>query len=156
MKKLALIVLSCFCAVDLFLLQNHFYVQCQWESMAREQIHPVYCSELAQLLQAIFGMAASIAIAAIVGIVTFVSPKKGAILVGSIAGLLAALWFMSELSYLSVSTMPSNVMRPMTGFERTTMILLQSQIPVFLLGAEVLGVIVFLVILSRKRLAKPF
>lgn len=124
--------------------------------MAHDQIHPVYCNDIVQLLQTIFGMAASITLASIVGIVTFISPKKGTILVGSIAGLLALLWIMSEISYLSMFNISPHVMRPMTGFERMTMVLLQSPIPLFLLGAEVLGVIVWLVILSRKRLAKLF
>lgn len=124
--------------------------------MTSDQIHPVYCSDIAQLLQTIFGMAASIAIASIIGIITFISPKKGTILAGSIAGFLVLLWIISEISYVSISAMPSNVMRPMTGFERMTMILLQSSILLFLLGAEVLGAITWLVILSRKRLSKLF
>jgi hypothetical protein len=156
MKKLVFILLSCFCGIDLFLLQKHFFVQCQWESMTSDSLHPVYCSDMAQFLQTMFGMAARMAIASIIGIVTLFSSKKGTIFVGSIAGLLALLWTMSEVYYLSIYTISSHVMRPMTGFERIAMILLQSPVPLFLLGAEVLGAMVWLVILSRKRLAKLF
>jgi|SRR6267143_141832 len=149
---LSIIVISCFCAVDFIFIQSNFFIPCGWQSTEQNALHPVQCNDAVQVLQSIFGMAASIEIATVVGIFALFSPKKSVILVGAIAGLFVLFTVVYQMLFLSSSTTPPGILHPITLTEMVLMTFVRSPLWFYILAAAIFSTIIWPIVVLRKKI----
>ncbi|MGI0102322.1 MAG: hypothetical protein ACREA7_06980 [Nitrosotalea sp.] len=116
LPKSIIIAICCFCAADLVLIQSDFFISCYFQPRDSSPLHPT-CDTVVRSLNSVFGMSANIALAAIVGITAYYSPKKSAIIVLVLVGLYLSdivLWKTYLLSIDAIHATNSGIMRPMT------------------------------------------
>ena len=158
LHKLILIILSCFCAVDLVLIQFNFFISCIWKSHDYSLLGPNYCNTFVYSLQSFFGIAASIGIGSIVGISAFYSSKKSVIIVLVLAGLYLshiALYEMYRFSLDATFAANSNlrIMRPMTSTEMIENTIYHGILWWIVPYALIISAIIWTIIVLRKKMA---
>jgi hypothetical protein len=153
---LVIIIISCFCTIDLIFIQSNFFMQCGWQSWAQNSLDAVPCSGMVQNLQSIFGMIASAGIAAIIGITASFSPKKGAILIGVIASLYVSFILVKQILSFSFSVIPPGIMVPLTLTDRMLMTFVRSPLWFYIFAATIFGVIIWPLAVLRKKITGIF
>jgi hypothetical protein len=149
---LGIVAISCFCAIDFIFIQSNFFIPCGWQSIEYSAMHPVPCNDMVQILQSIFGMAASIGIAAIVGVSALFSPKKSVLIVVATAGLYILFIVIRQILFLSANLIPPGIMQPITLSERMLMTFVRSPVWSYVLAAAIFSSIIWPIVVLRKKI----
>jgi hypothetical protein len=97
-------------------------------------------------------MAASIAIAIVVGISTYFSPKKSAILVGSIVGFFVLFRILYQIWFLGIPASIPGIMHPVNLTERVIQTLVRSPLWFYIYAAAIFSVIAWFGVVLRKKI----
>lgn len=156
-SKSIIIALSCFCAIDLVFIQSGFFLSCEWQPRNYIVLHPI-CENL-NAMTSLFSTVASFCVASIVGISSFYSTKKSAIIVLALAGLYLLYVVLSHMYMLSLdatSATNSNlrIMRPMTNTEWTMHNIVWSPLWMAIPSAGIISAITWASVVSRTRIRR--
>lgn len=152
LPKYIIIVLACFCAIDLVFIQSYFFISCITQYRNYQLLGPNDCDASVHFLQSIFGMAVGISIGAIVGISAIYSPKKSAILVAVTGSLFVLFIVLANTLLPYFHSIPPGVMRPMTRTEMIVLDVMRSPLWWDVLYAFIISAIVWTVVVLRKKM----
>ena len=97
-----IIGITVFCTIAFTIIQSDLIFQCMSNPNGDAPIQYDQCEEMNQNVKVVLGLSASACITAIVCMITVISPKKGIILVMSIAGSLILLFAVRQTMFNSI------------------------------------------------------